>query len=228
MKFTLLDHPYHRSLLAQLGQPESKQPEVSRWIERVYSSLFGAVVDRELSTEKVNLKTRVFDSDKRGVYQGEILKKDQKVIVVNLIRAGTEPSTLFYHQLTEVLNPEFVRQDHIMAQRVEGEGGVEDASLMASKIGGSIEGAVVFLPDPMGATGHSMQKVMEFYLTHYGKPKMFVPVHLVICPEYLKRMEQIDAPISIYTARQDAGLTDKDYIFPGLGGVGEMISNTAH
>lgn len=228
MKTVILDTPYHLSLLARLGEPSCQQPEVSRLIHALYDSLFSHVSSATLETETMQIPTRMHGKDDRGIYSGIVFKKEQKVVVADLIRAGIEPSTLFYHKLTEILDPKGVRQDHIMAQRVEGEHGVTDTSLMASKIGGSIENATVFLPDPMGATGHSMEKVIEFYLTHYGKPKQFVGVHLIITPEYIERMQKIDAPISIYAARKDAGLTNEDYIYPGLGGVGEMISNTMH
>lgn len=227
MNVTILDTPYHLSLLARLGEPNCQQPEVSRLIHALYDSLFSYVSSATLETETMQIPTRMHGKDDRGIYSGIVFKKEQKVVVADLIRAGIEPSTLFYHKLTEILDPKVMRQDHIMAQRVEGEHGVADTSLMASKIGGSIENALVFLPDPMGATGHSMEKVIEFYLAHYGKPKQFVGVHLIITPEYVERMKKINAPLSIYAARQDAGLTNKDYIYPGLGGVGEIISNTS-
>jgi len=226
MQTYILDNNYHRTLLVKLGDPDTKQPEVSRLIEAIYQSLFTTVVSQELEAETIQKKTRVFAGDSRGVYEGEVFKSDQKVVVVDLIRAGMEPSTLFYHKLTEILNPNDVRLDHIMAQRIDGESGVEDVNLMASKIGGPIEDAIVFLPDPMGATGYSIQKVIEFYLKNHGQPKKFVVVHLVIAPEYLKKLEEIQVPLAVYVARKDGGLTANDYIYPGLGGVGEVISNT--
>lgn len=226
MNVTILDTPYHLSLLARLGEPNCQQPEVSRLIHTLYDSLFSQVSSATLETETIQIPTRMHSKDDRGIYSGIVFKKEQKVVVTDLIRAGIEPSTLFYHKLTEILDPKGVRQDHIMAQRVEGDHGVTDTSLMASKIGGSIENATVFLPDPMGATGHSMEKTIDFYLKHHGHPKQFVAVHLIVTPEYLERMSKIDAPLSVYAARQDAGLTDEDYIYPGLGGVGEIISNT--
>lgn len=226
MKVKIFDTPYHLSLLGKLGDPTTQQPEVSRLMADLYQSLFGFVMSETLETQEVSIKTRVFEKDQRGIYEGVVFKKDQKVVVTDLIRAGSEPSALFYHKLTELLDPSFVRQDHIMAQRIEKEGHVVDTNLMACKIGGSVENAFVFLPDPMGATGHSMEKVIEFYLAHYGQPKAFISVNLIITPEYIGKLKAIDAPICIYAARQDAGLTAEDYIYPGLGGVGEMISNT--
>ena len=147
-------------------------------------------------------------------------------MVADVIRAGIQPAHQFYLKLTEILNPKFVRQDHIMSQRIETKSGVEGSTLMGSKIGGSVKGAIVFIPDPMGATGGSIQEVVNFYQKKYGKPKRFVVINLIITPQYLKKCEKIKVPLSIYAARMDKGLTKDDFIYPGLGGVGEIINNT--
>jgi uracil phosphoribosyltransferase len=109
---------------------------------------------------------------------------------------------------------------------VETKKGVEGTSLMASKIGGSVRGAIVIIPDPMGATGGSIAEVIEFYEKKFGPAKKYVAVHAVITPQYLKKATKIKAPLAVYAARKDLGLTKDDFIYPGLGGVGEMINNT--
>ncbi len=174
----------------------------------------------------VSAKTRIYPQDKRGLWKGKRIKKNQKVVIADVIRAGIQPSHLFYLKLTEILNPKSVRQDHIMSQRIETKNGVEGSSLLGSKIGGNVTGSIVIIPDPMGATGGSIAEVVDFYQKNYGKSKRFVVVNLVITPQYLKRLEKIKAPLSVYAARLDKGLTKTDFIYPGLGGVGEMINNT--
>ncbi len=226
MKTTILDTPYNFSLLAELGKPTTFQPQVSQLIEALYGNLFGAVIDQELEQETISAKTRIAGKDKRGVWKGKIFKKDQKVVVADVIRAGIQPAHQFYLKLTEILNPKFVRQDHIMSQRIETKTGVEGSKLSGSKIGGSVKNAVVFIPDPMGATGGSIHEVVNFYQKKYGKPKRFVVINLVITAQYLKRLQKIKAPLSVYAARMDKGLTTDDFIYPGLGGVGEIVNNT--
>jgi len=226
MKKTILDTPYHLSILAELGSPNIQQPKISQLIEAMYSNMFGVIADQELEQENVSIKTRIAAKDKRGIFKGKIFKKNQKVVVADVIRAGIQPSHLFYLKLTEILNPKFVRQDHIMSQRIETKEGVAGSNLMGSKIGGSVKDAIVFIPDPMGATGGSLEKVMLFYQKHYGKPKKFVVVNLVTTSQYLKRLNALDAPLSVYTARLDKGLTKDDFIYPGIGGVGEIVNNT--
>jgi len=226
MKKTILDTPYHLSILAELGSPNIQQPKISQLIEAMYNNMFGVIADQELEQENVSIKTRIAAKDKRGIFKGKIFKKNQKVVVADVIRAGIQPSHLFYLKLTEILNPKFVRQDHIMSQRIETKEGVAGSNLMGSKIGGSVKDAIVFIPDPMGATGGSLEKVMLFYQKHYGKPKKFVVVNLVTTSQYLKRLNALDAPLSVYTARLDKGLTKDDFIYPGIGGVGEIVNNT--
>ena len=113
-----------------------------------------------------------------------------------------------------------------MSQRIETKSGVTGTTLMGSKIGGSIKNAIVFIPDPMGATGHSIVEIVNHYQNKYGKPKKFVVINLIITPQYLRRLAKIKAPLHVYTARLDKGLTKDDFIYPGLGGVGEIVNNT--
>lgn len=226
MKKTILNTPYNLSLLAKLGMPETEQPEISNIVESLFNNMFGTVVDEELERQQVSVKTRIYGEDKRGIWKGKIIKKKQKVIIADVIRGGIQPSNLFYLKLCSLLEPKYVRQDHIMSQRIETANGVSGTSLMSSKIDGSIRNSIVIIPDPMGATGGSIDEVINHYQKKYGMPKKFVVVNLVITPKYLKRLEKIKAKIHVYAARLDKGLTKTDFIYPGLGGVGEIINNT--
>lgn len=226
MKATVLNTPYNLSLLAELSKPTTLQPTISALIESLYTNLFGPVVDAELATEKVAVKTRLYPRTKEAVYRGPIIKKKQKVVVVDIMRGGIQPSQLLYLRLCQLLDPSFVRQDHIMSQRVNNKAGVKASSITCSKIGGSIEDAIVIIPDPMGATGHSIKNVADYYLENYGEPKKFVIINLVITPTYLSRLEEIEADVRVYSARKDSKMTRDSYIIPGVGGVGEMINNT--
>jgi uracil phosphoribosyltransferase len=183
-------------------------------------------MDQELEKEKIISKSRIYTKNKAGIFRGNVIKRQQKAIVADVIRAGIQPSNLFYLRLCSLLDSRNVRQDHIMSQRVETKNGVTGTSLMGSKVGGSVRGAIVFIPDPMGATGYSMEEVIGHYLKYFKKPKRFVIVNLVVTPTYLNRLKKIKADIHIYAARLDKGLTKDDFIYPGLGGVGEMINNT--
>ncbi|MBI5421901.1 hypothetical protein HZA44_02100 [Candidatus Peregrinibacteria bacterium] len=227
MKIKILDTPYHLSLLATLGRPDVFQPQISQLVESLYVDMFGAVMDEELEQEKVKIKTRIFKKEpKEGFFTGSVLKRKQHVVVADVLRAGMQPANLFYLKLCSLLDPRFVRQDHIMSQRADAPTGVTHSNLLGSKIGGTIKNRIVFIPDPMGATGNSATEVIQHYLKHYGTPKKFVLVNLVITPFYLEKLKSLKADIRVYAARLDRKLTRDSFIVPGLGGVGEMINNT--
>ena len=98
----------------------------------------------------------------------------------------------------------------------------------------------------MGATGNSVCEILDFYKNLKGpKPKGFLALHLIITPEYIKKVSQSHPDLKILTARVDRGLSTgkglsetlgshpelekglnaMDYIVPGAGGVGELINN---
>ena len=92
--------------------------------------------------------------------------------------------------MNQVLQPEGVRQDHLaLARTVDDKGGVTGAGVYGSKIGGPVDGAMLLIPDPMGATGSTISKVIEQYGAEtYGRPGKIIAVHLIITPEYLRHV----------------------------------------
>lgn len=167
---------------------------------------------------------------------------------MNLARAGTLPSHICYTFLNYVLNPDLVRQDHITAARKTNEQNqVIGTSLAGSKIGGDINDSVVIFPDPMGATGGTNVSALDHYKKNVeGRAKKFIAIHLIVTPEYLKRVLSAHSDLIVYTLRVDRGLSDKNilqlplgqkwdqekglddthYIVPGAGGVGELLNNS--
>jgi uracil phosphoribosyltransferase len=163
-------------------------------------------------------------------------------------RAGLLPSQISFDFLNQVLQPEGVRQDHLaLARTVDDKGGVTGAGLYASKIGGPVDGAMLLIPDPMGATGATISKVIEQYGAEtYGRPGKIIAVHLIITPEYLRHVTRKHPEVIVYALRLDRGLspaevlqtvpgerwdderglTDQHYIVPGGGGLGEVMNNS--
>jgi uracil phosphoribosyltransferase len=147
-----------------------------------------------------------------------------------------------------VLVPEGVRQDHlVMGRQTDDAGRVTGAAMYGSKIGGPIDGAVVLIPDPMGATGSTVSKVLAHYRDEvHGKELKVVALHLIVTPEYLRHVTQHHPDVLVYALRLDRGLstpevlatvpgtrweeerglTDKHYIVPGGGGLGEVMNNS--
>ena len=158
------------------------------------------------------------------------------------------PSQVGFDLLCHTVNPHLVRQDHIFASRVvNSENSVTGTDLAGSKIGGDVAGSIVILPDPMGATGLSLSTVLDHYKKNVkGPAKKWIAVHLIVTPEYIRQLTQAHPDVIIYTVRVDRGLSsdpvlktipgerwaeerglnEQQYIVPGAGGVGELISNS--
>ncbi len=243
----LLSHPWAMSLLNRLSLPETRQPHVDLICQALYDWLFTRVASRELATRPVQNPTRMAEFTDKGLYSGEAIDPDQSAVVVDIARAGILPSARFFQGLNLLLDPDRVRQDHIFMNReTDATGAVTGVNLHGSKIGGSVEGATVFIPDPMAATGSSTSRVFELYQDElYGEPRGVVAVHLIVTPEYLRRITSTFPKVRVYAIRLDRGLSspavldtvpgehweaevglnEHQYIVPGAGGLGEVLNN---
>jgi uracil phosphoribosyltransferase len=244
----LLADPVLLTQLARLSQPDTVQPEVNFLVRDLYESLVRTVIARELPRRDVEVRTRMFAATEAGVWRGSLLDPDTRVVTVGIARAGTQPSQIAFETLTRLLSPHRVRQDHLYMNRETGaDGKVVGINVSGSKLGGDAAGCVVLVPDPMGATGGSMDKAVSIYkgLTG-GAPARIIALHLIVTPEYLRTMRDKHADVTIYALRLDRGLSDpeifdtplgkywdrerglneRQYIVPGAGGLGEILNNS--
>lgn len=240
--------PWALSLLARLGHEGCQQPEVGRIATRLFDYLFAKVASTELRTEVQRVPTRMTAVHPETAYEGVVIPPDQPVVVVDVARAGILSSQLFYDRFNELLVPSGVRQDHMFVSRVtDAAGAVTGSSVAGAKIGGSIEGAVLVIPDPMGATGGSLCVVLDHYLkAGLGRPARVVFVHLIVTPEYVRNVHARFPEVSVHAIRLDrgfsspaalalpsgslaaeeCGLDHHQYIVPGAGGLGEVLNNS--
>ena len=243
----ILSQPYPMTLLTRLCSEPCVQPEVNELVKQLFLWLFGEVASRELTTHQAAIPTRMQREHPEGVVSGEHIIPHQKAVVVDIARAGILPGGVFYDSLNRLLDPAFVRQDHVFMNRVtDPEGQVTGVDLSGSKIGGPIDDAILFIPDPMAATGSSTAEVMRLYEEEVeGKARKMVVVHLIVTPEYIKRITSAFPNASIYAIRLDRGMSDPEalqkrpgedwaresglnqqhYIVPGGGGFGEVMNN---
>ena len=192
--------------------------------------------------------TRMIDSTPAGVWTGEVLAADTPTVVVALARAGLMPSQITYDLLNEVLDPQLVRQDHLsLGRQTDSRGRVTGALLDAAKIGGPIDGTLMLIPDPMGATGTTVSTALQHYRDRVpGRARKVVAMHLIVTPEYLRHVRDHHPEVLVYALRLDRGLSPADvlatvpgtrwekerglddhhYIVPGGGGLGEVLNNS--
>lgn len=244
----LLSDPYALTLLARLCAPETMMPKAGRFVRQLYEYLLHATVCAEFPEREVTIATRMKAIEPRGLWTGPVVDASIPVAVVALARAGLMPSQVCFEALSEFMDPGVVRQDHVSAQRATDEDGeITGTVIAASKIGGSVQDAIVVVPDPMGATGSTVLALMDHYERHgLGSPRKVLLLHLMVTPEYLAAVTRRFPDVAVYALRLDRGLspvdvlrtepgtrwdeerglTDKGYIVPGAGGVGELLNNS--
>jgi uracil phosphoribosyltransferase len=239
--------PLRLAQLATLCAKETRQPDVNRLVRSLYEDLLRTVVDAEFPRRRVAVPTRMIDSSPQAIFEGEVIDRHVRAVTVNIARAGAIPSQVAYDLLNETLEPSLVRQDHIIMSRMLGANEeVVGAGIGGMKIGGDVDGAFLLFPDPMGATGSSLATAIDTYKTQVpGRPRRILTLHLVVTPEYLRRMTRQHPDVVVYALRLDRGLSppdvlatipgtrwdeergldDDQYIVPGGGGFGELMNN---
>lgn len=244
----LLADPFLLGLLARLAAPATVQPEVNRLIVDIYAGLAQTVLNAEFPRRVVEVPTRMLAKTPEGIFRGQVIDPQTRAVTVNIARGGALPSHTTFDLLNAFLDPRNVRQDHIFMSRTLGPGErVTGAAIAGMKIGGEIEGAFVLIPDPMGATAASLSTAVAHYKERIpGRPQRIVAMHLIVTPEYLRRITREHPEVVVYAVRLDRGLSppevqgtvpgtlwerergldDHDYIVPGAGGLGEVLNNS--
>lgn len=243
----LVDDPLAWTLLARLCSGDTKQPEVGRLVRALYEKLAQIVVAAEFPRQKMAVPTRMAVKSPEAVYRGAGIDPDTKCVTVGIARAGTMPSQVVYDLLNDVLDPAGVRQDHLFMSRATDEKGqVVGATWHDAKIGRDVDGRVLLVPDPMGATGSSVSSALTHYKTRLeGTPSRCITMHLIVTPEYVRNVLRDHPDTIVYAWRLDRGLSpshvlqkvpgeawdeergldENQYIVPGAGGVGEILNN---
>src|SRR5207244_4192914 len=148
----ILAEPVALSQLARLCAKGTFQPEINQLVGELYRDLLRAIVNAEFPRRATATPTRMIDHTPHGVFHGETVDPEVRVITVNIARAGTLPSQITYDFLNTLLDPRLVRQDHFVMARVLDEASkVIGARISGSKIGGDVADATPLLPDPTRA-----------------------------------------------------------------------------
>jgi uracil phosphoribosyltransferase len=244
----LIKDSYLITILEKICRVQTQQPLLTNYIKKAYTHLFSHIVSHSFPREVVKSNTRMHEDHIEGIYNGEILDQNQKVVTVDLARAGMVPSQLIYEELNYLLKPENIRQDHFYAARkVNEKNEVIGVDISGSKIGGDVDESIVIFPDPMGATGGTICEAISHYKKHVdGKAKKYISAHLIVTPEYIQNLKKHHPDCEVYTIRLDRGLSSSEalnstpgekikdekglnenqYIIPGAGGIGELLNNS--
>ncbi len=241
----ILDDAYLQAGLSFLCSPECRHPMINYWVERLYVSLLQHTVNSLFERESFERPTRMTQYHPDARVSATIPRRDSKIVVACLARAGILPSHVCYDELNHLFEPDNIRQDHILlSRRTDANEKVIGADVGASKIGGRIDDAYLLIPDPMGATGSTILSTLDQY-KNLGATRGIATMHLIITPEYLRKMKLTHPSVKIFALRIDRGLStkaalrarpgalwdeerglnEKHYIVPGGGGLGEILNN---
>ena len=247
MNVHVLEHPGAFLALANLCSPAINATELVLYMRLLYRELAWVVAGEELPRHALDRPTRMLHTeDGEGRSCGVGLDRQARVVTVSVARAGLVPSQAVYDLLNLLLLPRQVRQEHLFMSRVLNEAGeVVGSELHESKCSPDMDNCTVLIPDPMGATGGSMCRAVAHIKSLEGVPANIIALHLMVTPEYLKRVKKEHPDLRVYTFRVDRGLscaevlnstlgtyenerglTDNQYIFPGAGGIGELMNNS--
>ena len=92
------------------------------------------------------------------------------------------------------------------------------------KLPEDIENRVVFVVDPMLATGGSAVAAIDFLKARGCKH--IIMMNIIGCPEGIKTVQEAHPDVDIYMAACDEKLNEHAYIIPGLGDAGDRIFGT--
>jgi len=244
----ILEDAWTAAATAKLSSPDCTHTELVQVVRALTTRLATTAFGRELPTAERSVTTRMAEKHgDLGTWRGEAVDPAAEVVVLDVIRGGIIPSQTCFELLSLVHPIETLRLDHLNMQRVAGsDGRVDRVELTGSKVGGSIEGATLVIPDPMGATGGTILRALEHLKAAHGMPSRLILIPLICTPEFLRAVLALDVELTVYTARVDRGMSgsdvlgsplgarwaeergldDEDYIVPGAGGVGEVLNHS--
>jgi uracil phosphoribosyltransferase len=243
----VLDDPFLSTLLARIGSPDTGTAELPLLVRCAYVRLLQEVLAREFPRRTQRMPTRMTAIEPKAFVQDEMLCRETRLVLVAVIRAGILPAQACYEAACAVLPPANVRLDFLNMSRVTDDAHhVTGVRLDGSKVGGDVGGALVLVPDPMGATGGTVCRAVDVYRERGGGSARIVAAHLMVTPEAVRRVTAAHPGVRIYAARLDRGLSteralasvpgtwpdeergldDVQYIVPGAGGMGELLTNS--
>ena len=92
------------------------------------------------------------------------------------------------------------------------------------KLPEDISNRVVYVVDPMLATGGSAVAAIDFLKQHGCRN--IIMMNIIGCPEGIKAVQEAHPDVEIFLAAVDEKLNEHAYIVPGLGDAGDRIFGT--
>ena len=203
----VLDHPLIQHKLAILRDKNTGVKEFRELIGEI-AGLMCYEATRNLPTCEVEVETPVAIAKCR-------MLSGKKLAIVPILRAGLG---MVDHMVSLIPSAKI---GHIGLYRdPETHLPVEYYCKLPDDIGNR----VVFVVDPMLATGGSAVAAIDF-LKKRGC-KNIIMMNVIGCPEGVKTVQEAHPDVDLYLAAVDEKLNEHAYIIPGLGDAGDRIFGT--
>ena len=203
----VLNHPLIQHKLAVLRNKNTSVKEFRELVNEI-SGLMCYEATRNLPTVEVEVETPVATAKCR-------MLAGKKLAIVPILRAGLGMVDAMVDLIPSA------KIGHIGLYRdPETHLPVEYYCKLPEDIGNR----VVFVVDPMLATGGSAIAAIDF-LKKRGC-KNIIMMNIIGCPEGISAVQKAHPDVEMYLAACDKGLNDHAYIVPGLGDAGDRIFGT--
>jgi uracil phosphoribosyltransferase len=203
----VLDHPLIQHKLAVLRNKNTSVKEFRELISEI-SGLMCYEATRNLPTKEVQVETPITTATCR-------MLAGKKLAIVPILRAGLGMVDAMVDLIPSA------KIGHIGLYRdPETHEPVEYYCKLPEDVGNR----VVFVVDPMLATGGSAVAAIDFLKKHGCRN--IIMMNIIGCPEGVARVTEAHPDVDIYMAACDEKLNDHAYIVPGLGDAGDRIFGT--
>ncbi len=206
-KLVVIDHPLVKHKLT-IMRDEKTGPKEFRELLKEITLLIAYEATRRVPVYKKTVRTPLAEAE--GYYF-----EDNKIVVVPILRAGLGMADGILELLPNASVGHIgIYRDPETLQAVE----------YYAKLPKLDDGSVIFVTDPMLATGVSAIKAIEIIKEQGGND--ITLISLIAAPEGVKAVQDVHPDVDIYTAALDSHLNDHGYIIPGLGDAGDRLYRT--
>ena len=202
----VLDHPLIKHKLTQMRQKDTGTKDFRQNLDEI-AGLMAYEITRDVPTQKVSIVTPV------APCETEELAKE--IVLVPILRAGLGMVNGIRNLVPTA------KVGHVGLYRDEET--LEPHEYYA-KFPSNLPDAVVFVLDPMLATGGSASAAIT--IVKQRGAKLVKLICLVGAPEGVQRIVEDHPDVDIYLAALDEKLNEHGYIVPGLGDAGDRIFGT--
>ncbi len=206
MALHVVDHPLLHDVLSRLRDRNTPSHEFRSLAHRI--TLFLTVeASRDLETLAGEVETPLEPTAARRL--------SSRVVAVPVLRAGLGMLEAFL---------EVVPSAQVGYFGLERDEDTAVAHCYYEKVPADLDAAVVFLLDPMLATGGSAAMAVEGLCARGAQRIRFLSI--VAAPEGVARLAAFAPDAEVFTAALDRGLDARKYILPGLGDFGDRLWGT--